>query len=230
MSVLQEFLEGTRVSPVTSYFVPKLGQNHLRVVVKGKPVLTYRSHFLKYSMMCALDNCWVCRIAETFDLPDFRAREMRAIYVADLDDPNPLIKLFTFGPSIAGKLNLIASNTEILDEAKGAILILQRSGQGRNTRYEIVPSKILDLRTIPQYIEEYKELPPLQEALQNERVPTPEVILNDLKDIVKPDVYQAIADWIKEVTAPPEQDVPTPTITTQAQVDLQSILQSLKKK
>ena len=123
---------------------------------------------------------------------------MRLVYVADLTNPQPLIKLFSFGPMIANKLNLLARNYDILDPKTGIVLLLQRTGQGRNTKYEILPKDVLDLTTIPDYIVEYESLIPLEEIPQRRLEETKSSLIRNFEAYLPPDIFNAVMTDLKE--------------------------------
>jgi len=195
---LKEFLDGTTVSQSASYFVPQMGQNLIRIVVKGTPITQMREHFIKWSAACFGQRCPICYIASKYNLQDWAAREMRMVYVADLTNPQPLIKLFSFGPMIASKLNLLARNYDILDPKHGIVLLLQRTGQGRNTKYEILPKEPLDLTSLPDYNIEYESLIPLEEIPQKRIEETKSSLIRNFEAYLPPDIFNAVVTDLKE--------------------------------
>jgi hypothetical protein len=195
---LKEFLDGTTVSQSASYFVPQMGQNLIRIVVKGTPITQMREHFIKWSAACFGQRCPICYIASKYNLQDWTAREMRMVYVADLTNPQPLIKLFSFGPMIASKLNLLARNYDILDPKHGIVLLLQRTGQGRNTKYEILPKEPLDLTALPDYNIEYEALIPLGEIPQKRIEETKSSLIRNFEAYLPPDIFNAVVTDLKE--------------------------------
>jgi len=250
-SFLKKFLDGTTVSQSASYFVPQMGQNLIRIVVKGEPIAAMREHFIKWSAACFGQRCPICYIASKYNLSDWAAREMRIVYVADLTNPQPLIKLFSFGPMIANKLNLLARNYDILDPKTGIVLLLQRSGQGRNTKYEILPKEPLDLTSLPDYNVEYEALIPLEEIPQRRVEETKSSLIRNFEAYLPPDIFNAVITDLKErgylqmldidestigLTPPPSTQqsfISTPPPIDQPSIDdvqtIQEILKKLKK-
>lgn len=219
----KKFLEGVAPSTSQSYFIPQIGQNLIKIVVKGSPVATISDHFIKWSAACLKQKCPICYLSQKYGIEEWRARELKMVWVADLNDPSPLLKLFTFGSMIASKLHLLASNYDILDPKKGHAILLQRMGQGKTTKYELVPKEAVDLTQLDQYQAEYETLPLLEEVVENRLQETKRTFLKNMEAYLPPELFREMVkdlatkgyleDYHLEEYEFILSDAPTPTIS-----------------
>jgi len=121
-------------------------------------------------------------------------------YIADLkSETQELIKLFTFGPQIAGQVNMIAGVQDILDAKTGVAVVIQKTGSGLNTKYQLIPYQAVDLTVIPQYNSEYAALEDLTTVLNNRTQDGKESLVENLKAASLPmEQLNVVATILKE--------------------------------
>jgi hypothetical protein len=182
--VLKRLQESTKTdSRYTTTFMPKMGPNPVKLVVKGKDaVLKYHQHFLKWPLPCFETGCPICAMAEHTGNERLKRTQAWVSYVADLKtETNELIKLYTFGQTVAQQINTIAGLQNILDAKTGVALVVNKSGQGLNTKYQLVPMQVVDLTQVPQYVTEYEKLEDLETIYKGRLQDGKDQLLENLK-------------------------------------------------
>jgi len=197
----EEFLKQVQRVNWMAFWSPKPGKNLVKIVVKGNlPAVNLQEHFLKWSCACFGPGCVVCDIVRRFGLSEATKRDMYYSYVVDLlSNETPRIKLWGYGITVAQQLATIVDQLDIFTPETGAAIQVVRHGSGRNTRYQILPDKPINIFEIPGVQEEYESLAPLEEfAEQRIQDSKASLVDNILQMDLAPDILNSILLLLKD--------------------------------